>query len=310
MRSRRCAFMVVCMVVLGVTCPCVGQESPGPRTLENLVNSGEAQETPAVEAEEADSGPKRPSGTVARPKNGVQHPDLDKAWAEYDAVVAKAAEGIKAAITKQFDAATEKGDLDAAEKWQAALDNFDKDGALPSGSETKVAVSVAVADYKSAKDDLSSAYEAVVKSLTMEKKIAEGKAARDEGRLLMGAEKAAGDQKQIAPIAKPHTRVPEGKYHMLTEDGHGLYFLIEGDLFILRGYHGADGGAFWQSPPAVPYTIKGDVLETPGVQFGKSQHVLQWNLRNNSAVRTWSFGAKQGRLSGKVRRLEWQEPAP
>jgi tetratricopeptide (TPR) repeat protein len=110
----------------------------------------------------------------------VQHPDLDKAWADYDAAVAKAAERIKAAISKQFDAATAKGDLDPAEKWQLALEKFEKAGEVPADTEARAAVNAAVADYNKAKDKLFEAYEDVVKSLTMEKKIAEAKAARNE----------------------------------------------------------------------------------------------------------------------------------
>jgi hypothetical protein len=89
-------------------------------------------------------------------------------------------EVIKAAITKQFHLATAKGDLDATEKSQAALENFERAGELPSGSEMKTAVNAAVADYKRAKEQLSKAYEAVVKALTIEKKIAEAKLARQE----------------------------------------------------------------------------------------------------------------------------------
>jgi hypothetical protein len=191
MRSWRRELLAACAVVLGVGFPCFGQTSPGPATLENLVNSPEAQGTPAV----PEAAPKRPAGTVVRPKNGVQHPDLDKAWADYDAVVTKAAEGIKAAITKQFDAATEKGDLDAAEKWQAALEKFEQAGEVPSGGEAKAAVSAAVADYKRAREELSKTYESVVKALTMEKKIAEAKVARDEWKSL-----AAGDKPASAPL--------------------------------------------------------------------------------------------------------------
>jgi hypothetical protein len=174
-------LFMLASLVCGNTAACLAQQ-PGPATLENLVNSPEDQDASAVT--EVDAGPKPPAGTVARPKDGVQHPDLDKAWADYDAVVAKAAEGIKAAITKQFDAAAEKGDLDAAEKWQTALEKFKKTGEVPSGSETKSAVSAAVADYKKAKEELGKAYESVVKALTMEKKIAEAKAAREERRFL------------------------------------------------------------------------------------------------------------------------------
>jgi len=210
LRWRR-GLLAACVWMLGVALPCLAQNPTGPRTLENLVNSGEAQETPAVEAEEADSGPKRPSGTVARPKNGVQHPDLNKAWAEYDAVVAQAAEEIKAAISKQFDAATAKGDLDAAEHWQTALEKFEKAGEVPSGSETKAAVNSAVADYKRAKDALSSVYESVVKSLTMEKKIAEAKKARDEGASIAKAGAPPQEQKPEKQARVTTHRVDAGK---------------------------------------------------------------------------------------------------
>jgi hypothetical protein len=121
---------------------------------------------------------------VARPQDGVQHPDLDVAWAEYDAVVSQAADGIKAVIAKQFDAATQKGDLDAAEKWQAALEKFEKAGEVPTEAEVKTAVSTAVANYRRAKEKLASAYDAAVKALTIKKKIAEAKAVRDEWRSL------------------------------------------------------------------------------------------------------------------------------
>jgi hypothetical protein len=186
MRSSCGDSLAAFALVLGVALPCCAQAPPGPATLENLVNSPEAQGTPAV-PEAADSGPRRPAGTVARPEGGVQHPDLEKAWAEYDAVVAKTAEGIKAAISKQFDAATAKGDLDRAEKWQAISEKFEKSGELPTETETKAAVSAAVADYKKAREGLTDAYEAAVKALTMEKKIAEAKAARNEWRVLSQA---------------------------------------------------------------------------------------------------------------------------
>jgi len=168
--------------VLCGTVQSFAQQAKGPRTLEGLLNSEDAQK-PAVAAAEADAtdaGPKRPAGTVVRPKDGVQHPDLDKAWADYDAAVSKAAESIKAAINKQFDAATEKGDLDAADKWQTALEKFEKAGEVPTEKETKVAVNAATADFKKAKEELTKAYEAVKKALTMEKKIQEAKAVRGE----------------------------------------------------------------------------------------------------------------------------------
>ena len=148
---------------------------------ENLRNSNESPKTA-----EADASPKQPAGTVARPEDSVQHPDLDKAWADYDAVVSKVTESVKAAIANQFDAATAKGDLDAAEKWQNAQEKFERAGAVPADSETKATVNAAVADYKKAKDELKKAYEAVVTALTMDKKIAEARAGKEELRVVFG----------------------------------------------------------------------------------------------------------------------------
>ena len=182
---------------------CLAQQ-PGPATLEGLLNSDEAQKPAA--AAEADAAPNRPAGTVARPKDGVKHPDLEKAWADYDAAVTKAAEGIQASINKQFDAATAKGDLDEAEKWQIALEKFEKAGEVPTEKEAKMAVSAAVADYKKAREELSKAYETVVKSLTIDKKIAEAKAVRGE---LVGFT----SQKPLAAaqVEKPNGKAGEAK---------------------------------------------------------------------------------------------------
>jgi len=184
MRSFAYQFLLLLASLTGWnTAACFAQQPTGPATLEGLLNAGEGRKPTA----EADADPKRPAGTVARPKDGVQHPDLDKAWAEYDAVVAKAAEGIKAAISKQFDAATAKGDLDAAEKWQVAMEKFEEAGEVPSGGEAKAAVSAAVAHYKMAKDKLSKAYESVVKALTMEKKVADARLVGNEWQRLSQA---------------------------------------------------------------------------------------------------------------------------
>lgn len=180
MRPLVCLHAALLLIV-GGSASCFAQQ-PGPATLEGLLNFDEAQKPTA--AAEADAGPKRPAGTATRPKDGVQHPDLDKAWADYDVAVAKAAEGVRAAINKQFDAATAKGDLDAAEKWQVIGEKFKNAGELPAENETKAAVNSAVVEYKKAGDELSKAYEAVVKNLTMEKKIAEAKAIRGEASVI------------------------------------------------------------------------------------------------------------------------------
>jgi hypothetical protein len=172
------------LVLCGSSSGLAQHQQTGPRTLENLLNSGETQKPAAADeaakADATDDGPKRPAGTVVRPKDGVKHPDLDKAWAEYDAAVAKVTESMKAAIAKQFDAATAKGDLDAADKWQIALEKFETAGELPTEKQTKAAVSAAVTDCKEAREELAKAYEAVVKTLTMERSIAEAKTVRNE----------------------------------------------------------------------------------------------------------------------------------
>jgi hypothetical protein len=155
---------------------CLAQQPPGAATLETSVSGDDSKAKTA--------GTVRPAGTLVRPQDGVQHPDLDKAWTEYDAAVAKVTESIKASIAKQFDAATEKGDLDAAEKWQIALQKFDENGQLPSESGTRAVASAAATELKAAKDSLEEAYGTVVKALTREKKIAEAKAVRSEAKAI------------------------------------------------------------------------------------------------------------------------------
>jgi hypothetical protein len=207
MRSWCCKFLATVAVLQGVTCPHFAQAQSRPETLEKLVNSPEAQGTPTV-PEAEDSGPNRPAGTLVRPKDGVKHTDLDKAWAEYHETVSKAADGIKAALNKQFDAATAKGDLDAVEKWQAALEKFEKTGELPSEGETKAAVNATASDYKKAKEKLSKAYEAMTKSLTMEKKITEAKAAKAELRMLADTQSSRPIGGETAPN-KPQKQMPQ-----------------------------------------------------------------------------------------------------
>lgn len=183
----------------------VAQQPTGPVTLGNVPAPDEAPSpTAAPEAKAADAGAVRPAGTLVRPKDGVQHPDLDKAWKGYEAAVANATESIKAAIAKQHDAAAATGKLELVEKWEAIEEKFRNAGELPAeGEETKAAVRAAVADYKSAKDELAKTYESVVKGLTMEKKIPEAKAVRAEWAALVG-----GGPKQpiVAAVPGPQQR--------------------------------------------------------------------------------------------------------
>ena len=194
---RLWAVVISCVLVLFGSLQGLAQQPTSPATLEGLLNSGETQE--AAAPPEPDTGPKRPAGMHARPKEGVRHPDLDKAWADYDSAVAKVTESIRAAIAKQFEAATDKGDLAAAEKWQIALEKFEKAGELPTEKETKAAASAAATDAKQAREQLTKAYEAVVKSLTTEKKIAEAKRVRDELLLACGNKQGDGEPPSSPP---------------------------------------------------------------------------------------------------------------
>jgi hypothetical protein len=240
MRSCCSGSLASCVLVLGIALPCFAQAQPAPPTLENLANTPEEPEASAA-PKAADSVVNRPAGTAARPEDGVQHPGLDKAWAEYDAVVAKATESIKAAIDKQFDTSTAKGDLDAAEKWQTAAERFEKAGQVPAETETKSAVSAAVADYKRAKEELATAYESVVKVLTMDKKIAQAKTVRDEWTAVDQSSRAEalggrkGEQAEIAPKQqKPMSDDQLNRFVMNTKwrfaDGKTLHLRPDGTV--------------------------------------------------------------------------------
>jgi hypothetical protein len=251
MRTLACLAVITSSLCWN-SAACVAQQGSGPATLESLVNAGDAQEAPTTpEAEASDSGPNRPAGTVTRPKDGVQHPDLNDAWAEYDETVAKAAESIKAAITKQFDAAAAEGDLDAAEKWQAVLEKFEKTGDVPVDAEAKATVSVAAANYKKAKEELIKAYEAVVKALTMEKNIADAKAVRDEARAIMASSKA---------LSKAVAAAGEAVDKKLQADSEFLCNLGERDVIVGYGTLGKGDQLGYE----------GRVVRVQGVLYSKS----------------------------------------
>jgi hypothetical protein len=146
-------------------------EQPGPF-------DGKAAVAPEADAIAED--PKRLAGTVARPKDGIRHPDLDKAWVAYDAVISKAAETIRAAIVKRFDVVTAEGDLDAAEKWHKVQEDFDNFGVTPAEKDTESDVVAAMTDCRNAEQELAKAYETVVRSLTIERNLPKARAAKDE----------------------------------------------------------------------------------------------------------------------------------
>ncbi len=231
------------------SCPCLGQQEGGAPRLEDSLEA--APVAPADEAPAAESPPPpgpeptsaRPKGALARPKNGVQHPDLDQAWAEYDAVVSKATQSIRASVTKQFDAAVEKGDLDTAEKWQGALAKLEKDGEIPTTTETKTAVSAAATGFKKGKDELTKAYDVVVKTLTMQKKITEAMAVRNEKRSL---ESKAADTAS-APVKNKRQEVDDeaAKRQQILARFIGVWRTASGTLEEVR----ADGA----------YVVNGDL---------------------------------------------------
>lgn len=220
---RVIVFLLAVLLLVGERSSfCFAQEPAGPATPDGVLDSDETRKTAeAAEVAAAVVGPKRPAGAVARPKEGMQHPDLDKAWADYDAVVAKVTESIKAAVAKQFDAAAAKGDLDAAEKWQAIGDKFDSQGAMPSETETKAVVGNTAAELKKAEEKLASAYEGVVKLLTMEKKLADAKAVRLEFTSLRAP---SGDVSATPSQKEPRkANVPRQKWTLVlwnTHNGH------------------------------------------------------------------------------------------
>ncbi len=239
----RCSHLSCSLVLIWLAgsyaCLCHGQQDTRHQTLEDLLTADAdrpaVEDKPAVNPEPAEPTPVRPSGTLVRPEDDVRHPDLDKAWAEYDAAVAKAAERIKAAIAKQFNAAVAKGDLDTAEKCQAILKKFEKAGEMPTSTEAKAAVNAAVADFKKAKDKLAAAYESVVKGLTMEKKIAEAKAVRDQSRVVMAPEKSK--DAASSPISRIDGQEKNNvvflsdleERHVNITAGHGWVFGKNGD---------------------------------------------------------------------------------
>ena len=178
-------LLVFASLFCGVPRRCSAQPAPDSETHKDFLKPGKALQ-PSVAAEPGSSEQQlsRPVGFAARPKDGVQHPDLDKAWAEYGLAVDQAVATIKAAISKQFDAARLKGNLDNCEKWQSALKRFEKAGELPVEGETKAAMTPVTNEYKKAKDKLLRAYDEVVKDLTIKSEIDEAKLAKEESRLI------------------------------------------------------------------------------------------------------------------------------
>lgn len=205
LRFAFAGVLVTCSVI-----PCIAQSPTSPRTLETLLKEDEEPEPLQPETNTAKQPKPKMQGTYVRPDDAVQHPDLDKVWGTYDSAVTQANTAIAQALTQLFDAAADKGDLDAADKWQAQRQRFEAEGDLPDEKETQAAVKTAVQGLKVANEQLSKAYDVVVKSLTKDKKIAEAKAVRDEWRAL---EADVGTLPTIdkAPPSPPKTIAAKGE---------------------------------------------------------------------------------------------------
>jgi len=126
----------------------------------------------------------RPMGTLIRPENSPQHQELNEAWARYDAAVLKTAQAITNAIVNQFNASTQKGDLNAAIKWQAALDDYKQIGTVPSDPKTYYMFNLIMTDFKKAGNDLINSYTPLIKSLTIKKDLKAAVAAQAESEQL------------------------------------------------------------------------------------------------------------------------------
>lgn len=189
--------------------PSQAEQPSGLPTLDNLLGSEDATATDASAAE-----PKRPAEgshatPLVRPKDGFKHPDLDKGWAEYRAAVAKASEPLKAAIIKQFEAATTKGDLDTASKWQALLQKLEKECALPPAEgAVKPTVVATKNNFEKAKKTLLQVYDGLKEGLTKDAKIADAQQIADATQVQ--TERDGLDQKEKEP-AKPAKKLTDAE---------------------------------------------------------------------------------------------------
>lgn len=205
MRLRQIGF--ACVLVLAGSLAGLAQQQAGPGTLENLLQDKPAvpaQRPSAADASESTAPIALPTGrvqgAVARPKESVQHPDLDAAWAEYDKEMDAVAQSVETAIEQNLNAAAAAGDLDASLRWKAAGEQFQKDGQIPEEfDETKADGRLKTKPQKpgisprsriaEAKTRLAAAYEAVEKSLVKSHSLEKAQQARAEREALRGQDR-------------------------------------------------------------------------------------------------------------------------
>jgi hypothetical protein len=147
------------------------QKPSGPPTLENLLQDSKPAATTkavAVPAAVEEAKPIRPAGTYVRPSDSYKDPDLNKAWADYDAAIEKATAALCDAINKKRAAARENGDLKSAVSLRAMCELLLQTGVVPDDTAVAKPVSSAKASYASAARVLDKAYAALVRRLTMD----------------------------------------------------------------------------------------------------------------------------------------------
>jgi hypothetical protein len=208
----------------------LAQPGTAPATLENLLK-GDVSQEPATAPGGVVVGAAqvRPAGIVARPKEGFKHPGLDKAWDLYDAAVAKIADSVAGAISKQFDAASSRGDLNAAEKWSALGKAFVTHGAIPTESDATLRASDAAKVFTEARAEfakagviLQKAYEEVTQSLTKDKKLLEARAVTDEWTHLSKGFENPDELRQQAAISLQKAKALLARLLSLSEKEWGL----------------------------------------------------------------------------------------
>jgi hypothetical protein len=210
-----------------------------------------AQQATVAEKPDEAQAHGRLQGTLVRPQGGVQHPDLDKAWSEYDKQMQAVAEAIERAIDKEFNAAVEAGDLDAALKWKTAGERFQKEGRIPEGLDDENAKGKPKSKPQKpevspqsqiveAQKQLATAYEAVEKGLVRSRELEKAKQVR--------AESVAGFGQPNSPHKRFLANLAErgfntGPQKSFTKNGS----TPEGQPITVRGIRAPH--ALWLHPP-------------------------------------------------------------
>lgn len=244
----------------------------------------------------------RPEGTLARPSGGVQHPDLDKAWAVYEVAVDKAAEEIRAAVEKQFEKAAADGNLPGVKKWKALGEAFDEQGTVPAEKETEKVVKAATEAFSKASEDLKRAYEQTIKALT--KQAVKDKAMVEEAEKVDAEWKSLAAQAVLQPkpgAAERSAFLPkEGCYEFTQHDGARFLVEVKGDSVAITSWIKREGEQWWEEKPEkTRLSQRGGELHADHLAFNTEQ--LRWNAKAGTAERDWIDGDKKGTAKCRVK---------